>query len=146
MTNPIIEFLKSNIGGRMGEGSPSLVAKWLDGELVAAEYGSLTFRFEVKPEFTNPAMILHGGVSAAMMDEVLGATVYSLDKGAFYATVNLNVDYLRPAKVGEKVLATSEIIKEGKTLIHAACTLTNEAGEIVAKCVSNLARTSFATK
>lgn len=146
MTNPIIEFLQANIGGRMGDGSPSLVAKWLDGELVAAELGSLTFRFEVKPEFTNPAMILHGGVSAAMLDEVLGATVYSLDKGAFYATVNLNVDYLRPAKVGEKLLAKSEVIKDGKTLIHASCTLTNEAGEIVAKCISNLVRTSFAMK
>lgn len=146
MTNPILDFMRAHIGGRMGEGSPSLVAKWLDGELTAVEYGSLTFKFEVKPEFTNPALILHGGVSAAMMDEVLGATVYSLDKGAFYATINLNVDYLRPAKQGEFVWVTSEIIKEGKTLIHAACTIKNEAGDIVAKSVSNLARTNFSMK
>ncbi len=146
MTNDIIEFFKANIGRKMGEGSPSAVAKWLDGKLVAAEFGSLTFEFEVKPEFTNPAMILHGGVTSAIIDEVIGATVYSLAKEAFYASVSLNVDFLNPAKVGEKIFATSEIIRNGKTVVHAECKVKNEKGDLIAKAVSNLVRTGFAMK
>lgn len=146
MTNKIIEFFKANIGNRIGEKSPSLLAKWLDGKLVSAEFGSLGFEFEVKPEFTNPAMILHGGVASAMMDEVIGATVYSLDKGAFYASVNLNVDFLNPAKMGEKVLVKSSIVRNGNTIVHAECQITNEKGDIIAKSVSNMVKTSFTMK
>jgi acyl-coenzyme A thioesterase 13 len=127
----------------MGDKSPSLVAKWLDGKLTAAEYGSLTFEFEVKPEFTNPVKILHGGVSSAIMDEVIGATVYSLDKEAFYASVNLNVDFILPAKEGEIIIARSQVIRNGNTIVHVECEIRNEAGDLIAKSVSNMVRTKF---
>jgi acyl-coenzyme A thioesterase 13 len=143
MTNKILEYFKSNIGHKMGDKGPSLVAKWLDGKLIAAESGSLTFEFEVKPDFTNPVKILHGGVASAIMDEVIGATVYSLEKDAFYASVNLNVDFLNPAKEGEVIIARSQVIRNGNTIVHVECQIHNENGDLIAKSVSNMVRTKF---
>lgn len=142
----MIEVFKSKIGTRASEQGLAPLSRWLDGKLVAAEVGSLSVEFDIREDFSNPAMILHGGVAAAMMDEVMGMTVYSLGKDAFFASVNLNVDYLRPAKVGETVLVKSEIIKDGHTIVHAECVITNQEGKIVAKSVSNLVRTNFGFK
>jgi acyl-coenzyme A thioesterase 13 len=142
-TNPILEAFKANLGKRTSDVGPSLFSKWLDGKLLAAEWGSLTFEFEVRPEFCNPAHILHGGVSASMLDEVMGATVFTLAKDAFFASLNLNVEYLRPAKVGEIVTVKSNVIRNGNTVVHVECAITNAEGAIVAKAVSNLVRTKF---
>lgn len=142
-TNPIFEAMQAHIGRYSSEGSPSALSRWLNGKLVAVEWGSLTFEFEVREDFTNPAMILHGGVAAAMMDDVIGATVFSLGKDAFFASLNLNVDYLRPAKIGETIQVISEIIRDGNTVTHAECKILNKEGKLVAKAVSNLVRTKF---
>lgn len=65
------------------------------------ERGTIEVDFEAKPEFLNPAGNVQGGFLAAMLDDTMGpALVATLDAGAFAPTVNLNVQFHRPAKVG----------------------------------------------
>ncbi len=141
-TNPALEFFQANVGQRMGQRSPSPSGRWLDGALLAAEPGSLTVQFTVREEMCNPARILQGGIAATMLDDLMGMTVFSLGLDVFFTSVNLNVDFLYAAPLGATVTAKSEIIRQGKKIIHAECRLTDEAGRLVAKATSNLVATS----
>jgi acyl-coenzyme A thioesterase 13 len=139
--NPIIEFFKSSIGKYAGDMSPSPLGRWLNGKLIAVEEGSVEVEFVVREEMTNPLSILHGGTAASMLDDVMGMTVYMLGRENFYTTVNLNVDYLSPAKVGDTLLVKSKIIRAGKTVINIECIIHNADHKIVAKCTSNMVAT-----
>ena len=143
MTNQVLEYFISNIGKNAAEMSPSALGRWLNGKLIAVEEGSLTVEFVVRKEMTNPGKILHGGVSASMMDDVIGMTVFSLGRENFYSTINLSVDYLLPAKVGDVVYVKSKVIRAGKTVINMECEVRNNEHKIVAKCTSNLVTTGI---
>ena len=139
--NNVLAFFQSLIGKSMGNG-PSPLAKWLNGTLLAAEKGSLTAEYTVREEMCNPAHILHGGIAAAIMDDLMGATVFSLGVPTFFSSVNLNVDYLYSAPVGAKVIAKTEVIRAGKKVIHIECRIFDEQQNIIAKATSNLVATS----
>lgn len=143
MTNQVLDYFIANIGKNSSEMSPSALGCWLDGKLIAVEEGSLTVEFVVREEMTNPGKILHGGVSASMMDDVIGMTVFSLGRENFYSTINLSVDYLLPAKVGEVIYVKSKVIRAGKTVINMECEVRNNEHKIVAKCTSNLVTTGI---
>ncbi|WP_337043186.1 PaaI family thioesterase [Emticicia sp. 17c] len=136
--NPIIEFFKSHIGQYAADISPSSLGRWLNGKLVSVEEGSVVVEFVVREEMTNPAKILHGGAAASMLDDVMGMTVYMLGRESFYTTVNLNVDYLLPAKLNDVLQVKSKIIRAGKTVINIECQILNADHKIVAKCTSNM--------
>lgn len=143
MTNQVLDFFISNIGKSSAEMSTSALGRWLNGKLIAVEEGSLTVEFVVREEMTNPGKILHGGISASMMDDVMGMTVFSLGRETFYSTINLSVDYLLPAKVGDVIYVKSKVIRAGKTVINMECEVRNSDHRIVAKCTSNLVTTGI---
>ena len=68
---------------------------------IDGERGTVEVKFEAKPEFLNPAGNVQGGFLAAMLDDTMGpALIATLDAGEFAPTVNLNVQFHRPAKAG----------------------------------------------
>ena len=139
----MLAFFKANIGKKVSEGNPIPLMKWLDGTLHDAQEGSLTFKHTIKPEYTNPLGILHGGIAATFMDDVIGATVFSLGKPNVYVSLNLNVDFLSKAQVGEDIYATAVVIKNGENIIHLEATIKSEAGRIIAKATSNMAKVNI---
>ncbi len=139
-TTKTIEAIRSVIG-RAEQISPSPFMNWLKPVAVAAEYGSLTFEYKIRKEMTNPMGQLHGGVIAAIFDDIMGATIYSLEKSDIFVTVNLSVDYFAPATLGDVVHATTKVVKEGKKVIHMAGELWLPAkNRLLAKAGSNLLR------
>ena len=139
-TNRIIEELKSFIGQK-GKLSPSPFMNWLKPVAIAAEYGSLTFEYVIRKEMTNPMGNLHGGVIAGIIDDIMGATVYSLGKSDPFVTVNLSVDYFAPARLGDVIQATTRVVKEGKNVINVECEIWFPAKKrLLAKASSNLMR------
>jgi uncharacterized protein (TIGR00369 family) len=68
---------------------------------IDGERGTIEVTFEATPEFLNPAGNVQGGFLAAMLDDTMGpALTATLDAGEFAPTLNLNVQFHRPAKVG----------------------------------------------
>ena len=65
---------------------------------------------------------------------------------SFYSTVNLNTDFLYSAKPNEKLIVKSKIVRMGKKIAHAKGEIRNEAGQIIAKCTTNLVATSNTVK
>jgi uncharacterized protein (TIGR00369 family) len=78
-------------------------AETLGLEFVAidGERGTVEISFEARPGFLNPAGNVQGGFLAAMLDDTMGpALTATLDAGEFAPTINLNVQFHRPAKAG----------------------------------------------
>lgn len=140
MENPIVKQFQQFIG-KDHLPTPSPVGQWLNGKLLKAEEGLLSFEFVVRKEMTNPMGILHGGISALIMDEVIGATVHTLNRDVFYTSVNLSVDFLKAVPAGEKVIATAHVVRPGKTIVNVECQVLNTQGAVISKGMSNLVRT-----
>lgn len=142
--NAVLAWFQAHIGGEM-TGSPSGVGRWLRGTLRSAEAGALVAEFTVREEMTNPMGILHGGMVAVIADELIGAAVFSLNRPYFYTSINLTVDFLHSARLGDVVVGSTTLTRAGQTVINAECTLHNADGTLLARASSNLLRTRVPT-
>lgn len=141
--NKVIAFFKSKIG-QDSTGSISPLMEWLNPTLISAEEGKLEFAHTVRKEMTNPLNILHGGITASIIDDAIGAAVYSLNNSHAYTTVNLNVDYFKSAKAGDKIIAQTNIVKKGNQIMNAECLVWNsDKTSLIAKGSSNLIKTKM---
>jgi len=142
MNNPNLDYLRRLIGKKVSN-SPSPAGNWLGSVLTKVEKGSIEAEIEVRPEMTNPVGTLHGGMISFIIDEVIGATVYSLYTPNVYVSSNLYIDFLAPAKLGDIITARTRIIRLGKTIINAECEL-YKGIHLIAKATSNLVVTKSA--
>lgn len=87
---------------------------------VDAEAGSIEVQFEGRSEFTNPVGNIQGGFLAAMLDDTMGPALSAmLDEGQFAPTLNLNVSFHRPAKVG-RLIGRGRVVKRGRDICFLA--------------------------
>lgn len=140
--NSRLVFLKSFIGKNLTQ-SLSPVGAWLNGKLLSIQEGRMEVEFIVRKDMCNPMDVLHGGIAATILDDVLGTVVYALGRDFAYTSVNLNCDFLNPASLGDVIIATGVIIRAGKNVIHAEGKVLDSTGRIIAKCASNLIQTSL---
>jgi acyl-coenzyme A thioesterase 13 len=139
-----LEFLQSYIGKEF-QASPSPFMRWLKPEVLAAEWGKLTFRYKVRPEMINSIGILHGGVTAAIMDDIAGATMYTFNEPYFYTTVNNVIDYFAPARESESLIAETSMIRKGSRMVNVQCEIWNgDRTKLLARGTSNLLKTEIA--
>ncbi len=129
------------IGKESKDKSPSPYGRWLNYTLTHVHLDGLEFTIPVRPEFTNPIGILHGGVIAGIIDELIGVTSFTLGKDGFFVAINLNVDFLRPGNVGEVLTVRTLVVRSGKSMAHVEAKITNAEGKLVAKATSNMALT-----
>jgi len=142
MENTVLTRLISLKGKPFSE-SPSLFGRWLGGTLTEVERGSMTFSFEIRPDMTNPLGTLHGGVTAGIIDDIIGLTAATFGQENFYVTVNLSIDYLSGAKVGDIIVAHSQTIREGRNISNIECVVKHKDGKIIAKGTSNMMKTEI---
>lgn len=143
MFSKAAEYLKSHIGKEITD-SPSPFMVWLKPVILAVEDGSLTFQHTIRKEMTNPFGTLHGGITAAIIDDAIGATLISYGEPYFYVSVNLVVDYLSAAREGDIILAQTSIIKKGSQIVNAQCEVWNaDRSKLIAKGYTNLLKTEI---
>ncbi len=144
--NKSLALFKANIG-KDATHSPSPLLRWLNPTLVSAEEGALEFSYVIREEMTNPMHILHGGATAAIIDDALGATVFSLGNTHLYNTVNLIVDYFSTAKEGDTIIAKTAMVKKGNQIMNVQCEVWNaDKTRLIAKGYSNLLKTKIENK
>lgn len=130
--------LKTFIGKEF-TASPSPFMRWLNPIVLSAEEGNIEFKYTVRPEWLNPMGNMHGGVTAAIMDDIIGATMFSLNEKNFIVTVNNAIDYFSTAKENDDIVAVSSIIKNGKQFVNAQCEIWNaDRTRMIARGTSNL--------
>ncbi|MCB9074942.1 MAG: PaaI family thioesterase [Chitinophagales bacterium] len=135
--NERVAFFRRGIGNDLWKEHYPII-KFLNGSIVEVNEGQLIFEFTILETQLNPNGILHGGVMATMLDELMGGATWTLNKPYPFATINLQVDYLSPAKVGEVIRGEANVIKAGSTVVHAEAKLYNSKNLVIAKATSNL--------
>jgi len=135
--NPRVLFFRSLIGKIMTI-SHSPVANWLAGELLKAKEGYIKVRFTVRQEMTNPQGVIHGGMVSTMLDDLMGAAVYTLNREEGYTSINLNVDFLYAAHAGDVITGEGIVVRAGKKVIHTEGRLFATDGRLMSKASSNL--------
>ncbi|HLL94344.1 MAG TPA: PaaI family thioesterase [Spirosoma sp.] len=141
-SNPRLDFFRAHINQDMSA-SISPLGRWLNGIIRVAEPGRLVAEYQVRDELANPAGVLHGGAASAILDDLIGAMVFALGREYAFTSVNLNVDFLHAARLGDTITATAEVVREGKNIIHCEGRLVASNGKIIAKCATNLIQTSL---
>ncbi|MBI3679914.1 MAG: PaaI family thioesterase [Acidobacteria bacterium] len=93
----------------------------------------VTIECPLKDFFFNPDATLHGGIIATVADEAVWfAIVNALGNTRNTTTVELNVNFLRPAMNTGTLRARARLAKTGKTLCVGTVDLTDERGTLCA--------------
>lgn len=133
-----LENIQSFIGKEFAT-SPSPFMLWLKPIVLSAEHGKLCFQYAVRKEMTNPIGTLHGGVTAAIIDDIIGATMYSLGEPFFNTTLNNVIDYYSAARENDILVAETTLIKNGTQFANAECIVWNhDKSKMIAKGYSTM--------
>lgn len=89
---------------------------------IKGEAPTATIGLRIEEKHINAGSIAHGGVLASLADMALGySLVFSTNPPRRLVTINLNVDYIGKAEVGDWVEARVEIHKkQGRTAFASA--------------------------
>ena len=94
--------------------------------------GTIRVQFEGKREFLNPMGVVQGGFVAAMLDDTLGpALVCTLPPGHFAPTIELKVNFIKPAPLGV-LIGEGRLVARGGTIAFLAGELRTAAGDLIA--------------
>ena len=95
-----------------------------DGKITTAE-------FTPTEKVSGYKNVFHGGVMAALLDEVMIKTLIANDWLA--VTSRMTLSYKKPANMGEKILFKGEIVENRKKLVTTKGTATTSTGELLAE-------------
>jgi len=139
--NPIVQVFRASIGKKL-EGAPPFT-EWLDGRIVSCDAGEIEMTYRVRPEMSNPTGLLHGGMQAAIIDDLIGMTAATLGEDGFMLSIDLHVNFLGKIPVGQTIKARAKIVSSGRRIAHAVCEILDEQGNIVSRGDSNLVKTEY---
>ena len=85
--------------------------------------------------------VIHGGAITTLMDTASGSVmICGLDEFELCPTLDLRVDYMRPAEPRKPVYARAETYKITRNIIFTRCEAYQEGGETIANCVGPFMR------
>ncbi|HEV7628057.1 MAG TPA: PaaI family thioesterase, partial [Streptomyces sp.] len=99
-----------------GRVPPPPSAATLGWELIGMDpdAGTIEVAFEAGEQFTNPGGAVQGGFVAAMLDDAMGpALAATLSEKQLAPTLDLHVQYLRPARPG-RLVGRGRVVQRGK--------------------------------
>lgn len=138
--NPMLQLFRSQIGKTLDR-TPSAAGNWLAGTLLAVDTNQLSVAYQIREDMCNPGRILHGGIASLMLDDVIGMGNFVAGSEFLMTSINLTVDFLSAAQIGERVEVTATMVRSGANLNHWEAVIRKESGKIVAKASSNLIKT-----
>ena len=118
----------------------NLFAKMIGMRLVDMRANEATIQIEMRDELRQPHGLLHGGVTATLIDTAMAfAVITVLEKDEIASTVDLTVHYLRPHTEGA-FSCTAKIVRAGKRLIFVSAEVINAQGKQIATAISTYSK------
>ena len=124
-----------------GELPPPPIAELLGFRIEALEPTMVTFALDPGEQHYNPIGVVHGGVTATLLDTVMGCALHTLlPPGTAYTTLDINVRFVRPVTTDTgTVLATGTVLHRGRRTATAEARLVAAAdGQLLAHGTSSL--------
>lgn len=85
--------------------------------------------------------VIHGGAITTLMDTASGSVIMcALDDFELCPTLDLRVDYMRPAEPHRPVFARAETYKITRNIIFTRCEAFQDPGDTIANCVGTFMR------
>lgn len=95
---------------------------------------------DVRDDLLQPGGILHGGVTASLIDTAMAFAVRTyLSHTEPTATIDLTVHYLRPISSG-KAVCTARVVRPGKRIFTVSAEVHNDEGKLIATGLSSYMR------
>ena len=100
--------------------------------------GSSRCALTLRAEHLNPHGVVHGAVVFALADTGMGAALYpTLAPGESCATIEVKINYFRPAREGELVCETS-VVNRGRSVANLESRVF-ASGQLIASANGNYA-------
>jgi uncharacterized protein (TIGR00369 family) len=107
-------------------------AALLGWQLLDIEPGRIRVRYTAREEFYNPQGKIQGGFLAAMLDDAMGPALFSLlDADQFAPTIEMKVNFLRPAVAGT-LIAEGHVVHRTRSIAFLEGRLLAEDGSLLA--------------
>jgi uncharacterized protein (TIGR00369 family) len=87
----------------------------------------------IGPAHCNSRGFLHGGVIATLADNAMGLSLALIQPSQTAVTINLNVDYVRGAKLDQWLQVEPRVVRRGSSLGFVDALVTAD-GEVIARC------------
>jgi acyl-CoA thioesterase len=108
-------------------------AKLLGMEVVAIEADRARLALGFRPDLTQPAGLLHGGVFATLIDTAAAQAIAStIAPGFSFVTIQLDTKYFAPLQ-GGRIEASARIVRKGKRIVHIDTQVHDGAGTLLAQ-------------
>ncbi|MDO5027748.1 MAG: PaaI family thioesterase [Bacillota bacterium] len=91
-------------------------ARYINVETIALDEGMAQGKIEMRPEFNNAQLIVHGGLLFALADDVGGTAARTY--GHNVVTVNANIEYLNPGIGVETLYAKATVLSKGRKILR----------------------------
>ncbi|MBV9957143.1 MAG: PaaI family thioesterase [Acidobacteria bacterium] len=115
-------------------------ARVLGIELESVERGEAVVRLEIRDELRQNHGIIHGGVTASLIDTAAAFVIMTqLEEGQTTTTVDLTIHYLRPLVRGSAT-ARARIVRGGRRIIIAAVDVYDDAKILAATALTTYIR------
>jgi uncharacterized protein (TIGR00369 family) len=109
------------------------LTNWLGLSWEAADRVRLTIR----PEHINPAGLLSGPVSYAMVDYCMGSTLWTQsDEAERIATISITINYVQTAREGD-VICTTKLDRRNDRVALMRSEVAHESGRLLATAVGS---------
>ncbi len=111
-------------------------------ELGEVERGSATLHLVVRNELKQNQGVVHGGVTASLIDTASAFAVLTLlEPGQATTTIDLTIHYLRPLLTGQAV-ARARVLRAGRRVMVVSVDVLDEAENPVATALTTYLRLS----
>jgi uncharacterized protein (TIGR00369 family) len=103
-------------------------------ELIDADpdAGTIELAFEATEDFTNPTGNVLGAFQAAMLHDTVGpALLATVEPDQFQSTLQINVNFLRPARPG-RLIGKGRVVHRVGDTVSLEASLVDQQGEVVA--------------
>ena len=109
-------------------------------ELGEVTRGAATFRLAVRDSLRQNRGVVHGGVTASLIDTAAAFAILTLlEPGQSTTTIDLTIHYLRPLLNGQ-AMAQARVLRAGRRLIVVAVDIVDEAENLVATALTSYLR------
>ena len=97
---------------------PPPIGLLMDFRISEIKYGEVTFEVTPSEFHYNPIGMVHGGLFATIMDSTMGSAIQTtLKAGSGYSTVDLQITYVKAAKIETGTLVcTGKVVHSGKKI------------------------------
>ncbi|MBX3281752.1 MAG: PaaI family thioesterase [Acidobacteria bacterium] len=112
-------------------------AKLMGMRLVDMKLDEATIELEMRDDLRQPSGIMHGGVTATLIDTAMAFAVRTrLEPDTATATIDLTVHYLRPHLEGP-LFCTAKVVRAGRRIFSVSADVTaKENGKLIATGLS----------